>query len=1066
MIDQNTVDQIVETANIADVIGDFVDLNRKGSNLQACCPFHNEKTPSFSVSPTKGIFKCFGCGEAGGSIQFIEKYQNKTFPEALQYLADKYGIPIREEKQDPEKEKKAALKTDIIQLNQLALEFYIAKLWEPENATAAEYALSRFYNESLGLFEIGYAPKGWTNFYDHARKNNFALETILESGLVKRKDESKFYDFFINRLIFPIHNQAGQLIAFAGRIIPGEDSKYAKFMNLPDTPLYNKSKVLYGLNHSIKVIATTRSCVLVEGNPDLVKLNQIGVNNVVAPSGTALASGHINLLKRFSDKQILLYDGDAAGLNALEKNGKLLVEAGLIPYAAILPRDHDPDTWFKDLKHFNNWIGKYSTDFIAWYSEKTFRNIGQDPSKKNDAVIRVTDLLQHLTSATREIYIERITLNSKVKPKLFTDRLKELEAKARQKEKPTAVVPFGVDANDFEKWGFYEYKNAYFFRGKSGIEKLSNFTMKPIFHIDNFSDSKRIYELMNEHGYSVVVNLDMNEMTSLQGFQRNVESKGNFMFWGQMAHFQKLKLKLYEITRTCYEIENLGWQPEGFWSWANGATMPDGSFQEIDKYGIINVGDQDYFIPAFSRIYLKDKSIFLDERKFQFSDSDLTIEHWMSLFIEVHGKNAMIGFAWYLSSLFRDHILRQNDNFPLLNLFGQKGSGKNTLAYSLLSLFGKKQTEYNIHNGTKAGLAKHLEMFRNSIAFIDEYKNSLEFDKIETLKSIYNAIGRSRLNMDKGGKKETTEVNQGVIIAGQEMPTVDVALSSRMLFLQFLSKEGLSVEQKNKFEKLQELERDGLPHITVAFLKERKYFIEYYKEHYDQVMRDMLSQTTEVDLNDRLLRNACTVVASFKTLAPKFKFSFSYEQVLQHAIHVTLNHNKQIRESDEIGVFWNLLEAMLDEDILIDRWHFKIAACTKITTKTKVIELTTSTNVLKFKFNVLAKLYAEQLRRKGEKPLPQDSLQHYLMTNKHFIGVEKACRFYKTEFNKAEGKTQDIKQTTSAFCFRYDDLGINLTRELEYGSNGSTNPYNKHTDDNKTKSTIISQEADQGKLGF
>ncbi len=370
---------------------------------------------------------------------------------------------------------------------------------------------------------------------------------------------------------------------------------------------------------------------------------------------------------------------------------------------------------------------------------------------------------------------------------MFADRLNELEAQQPAKEKPNPIVPKDIDPNEFEKWGFYEENNSYHFRIKDSIVKLSNFIMKPIFHIDSIIDPKRIYELVNEHGYRVVVNLDMNEMTSLQGFQRNVESKGNFMFWGQMGQFQKLKLKLYEETRTCTEIKNLGWQKEGFWAWANGMLNNEGDFIAIDEYGIVRLNDQDYFIPAFSKIYLKDKSIFLDERKFQYKKSEITLKTWQDLYLKVHGDNAMVGFAWYIASLFRDHILYLNDNFPLLNLFGQKGSGKNTLAYSLLSLFGKKQTEFNIHNGTKPGLAKHLEIFSNSVAFVDEYKNSLDFDKIETLKSIYNAIGRSRLNMDKGGKKEITEVNQAVIVAGQEMPTIDVALSSRMIFLQFLS---------------------------------------------------------------------------------------------------------------------------------------------------------------------------------------------------------------------------------------------------------------------------------------
>ena len=480
----------------------------------------------------------------------------------------------------------------------------------------------------------------------------------------------------------------------------------------------------------------------------------------------------------------------------------------------------------------------------------------------------------------------------------------------------------------------------------------------------------------------------------------------------------------------------------------------EGNFIEIDKYGVVKHGEQDYFIPAFSKIYLNDKSIFIDERKFQYRKSEVDLKTWMDLYFKVHGENSMIAFAWYLSCIFRDHILRLNDNFPILNLFGQKGSGKNTLAYSLLSLFGKKQTEFNIHNGTKPGLAKHLEMFQNSIAFVDEYKNSLDFDKIETLKSIYNAIGRSRLNMDKGGIKETTEVNQGTIVAGQEMPTIDIALSSRMILLIFLTKEGLTEQQKKDFEKLQDMERDGLPHISVMFMKYRSYFIENYKVNYDQVMRDLLEKITDNDMNDRLLRNACSVIASFKTLSTKFDFSFSYNQLLASGVKMTVNHNKQLKQSDEIGVFWNLLEAMFDDDVLKDKWHFKVSFITSITTKSNTLKFPDGKLVLRFKFNAIAKMYSEHLRRRGEKPLPLDSLQHYLMTSKSFIGIEKSCKYSRKDFDPVERKVIEQKQTTSAFVFDYSLLGINLIRESEH-----VKDKNKF-DDNKKIETIEDDSKD------
>ena len=1042
MINQTTIDQVFEAANIEDVVGEVVKLDKSGVNLKGCCPFHDEKTPSFVVSPAKGMCHCFGCGEGGNPVSFTMKYHKINFPDAIRKLADKYNIIVNEEV-DPEFEKKREQKNNLIDFYKMAAMYFKQQLFLPDHAKALQYIKSRFTDETISQWAIGFAPKGFQKLYHWFIAQGLDDDFLISSGLVKRSSKNqKVYDFFQNRIIFPVFDQYNNIISFSGRAMPGDD-KQAKYINLSDTLTYKKSKVLYGLNLAIQPIIRTKSAIIVEGNPDAIHLHEIGINNVVAPSGTALADGQILLLQKFAEKITLLYDGDTAGQKALIKNGQKLVEKGIIPYAAILPDGEDPDSFFKDESQFNDWMNENKKDFLHHYATKLFTNIGDDPSLKNDAINKICDLLFPLSSTKQQLYLETFTKQSKIKGKLFADRLKELEARNIKPEDKKRNIPADVDANEYDKWGFYIDHNAYHFNTKSGPEKLSNFAMKPVFHIDSIIDSKRIYELVNEHGYRVVVNLDMNEMTSLQGFQRNVESKGNFMFWGQMSNFQKLKLKLYEETRTCVEVKNLGWQKEGFWAWANGMATEEGVFEEIDEYGVVRHNEQDYFIPAFSKIYISDKSIFLDERKFMYRKSPLALKTWMVLYLQVHGPNAMVAFAWYLAVVFRDHILYLNDNFPLLNLFGQKGSGKNTLAYSLLSLFGKKQTEYNIHNGTKPGLAKHLEMFRNAIAFVDEYKNSLEYDKIETLKSIYNAIGRSRLNMDKGGKKETTEVNQGVIVAGQEMPTIDVALSSRMLFLQFLTKEGLIKKQKDDFERLQNMERDGLPHLTMEFLSVRKYFTDNYKISYDSVMKTMGEATKGEDINDRLLRNMATVIAAFKTLEPRFEFSWTTEQLMAHGLQVTRDHNRQINQSDEIGVFWNLLEAMFDDNILIDGWHFQIKMTTSLKTKNRELTFESGKRVLKFKFNAIAKLYSEQIRRSGDKPLPKDSLQHYLLTNKHFLGVEKSCRFSRKDYLPSEGILIEKTQITTAFCFDYDQLEkiVNLERyDIE-----DRNPYNTAT---------------------
>ena len=1028
MIPQETIDKIFAAANIEEVIGEFVKLDRKGPRYVGLCPFHNEKTPSFTVTPAKGIFKCFGCGAGGNAVTFLMKHQGMSYPEALKYLAKKYGIAIEEKEPTPEEKKAADLRDAIRTFNELATQWFGKQLYAEAGKKALQYIGSRFDASTLKTFRIGYAPGSFTALYTWAKEQGYKDDFLLKTGLFTRSAKNgKLYDFFKDRIIFPVADKAGRIISFSGRILPDAGKDQAKYINLRETPLYHKSNVLYAINFAVSAIAKSKTAILVEGNPDAVKLHQMGIANVVAPSGTALADGQIKILRRFAEKIVLLYDGDKAGQNALRKNGKILVQQGLIPYAAVLPEDEDPESFFEDEEGFRMWLKENRQDFISWYGDRLLSSVGDDPSAKNDAITEITNLLVNLNKTKRELYITEIAKNSGLKAKLFSDKLKEMERTTPAKEEKKEFLPKGIDPNDFEKWGFYAYKNAYHFRTKSGIEKLSNFIMLPIFHVDSIVDSKRIYELINEYGYHAVIDFDMQEMTSIQAFQRNIEGKGNFLFWGSVAHFQKLKLKLYEETRTCKEVKNLGWQKEGYWAWSNGMTDTAGGFHPIDEFGVITHNDQHYFIPAFSKIYINDKSLFIDERKFQFKKRDISLNQWATLFVKVFGDNAKLGIAFWIAAVFRDHLLHIFKNFPLLNLFGPKGTGKSQMAMSLSCLFGEQQTPFNIHNGTKAGLAEHIQQFRNAFAWVDEYKNNLDYDKIETLKSIYDAIGRSRLNWDRGRKKETTEVNSAVIISGQEMPTIDVALFSRMIFLQFHQTE-FSKEEKADYDSLKQMERDGLSHLSAGLLKYRGYFEKNFFDNYTEILASFFDENKQNNIEDRILRNMATIAAAFRTLEEKIDLPFKYDDLKTVAYRAMNDQNSQISKSNEVGMFWNLIEALFDDNLLLEKWHFRIDYTDMLKLKNREMKFNNARYVLKFKFNVIYKLYAQQSRVQGIKPLPSDTLQYYLRNAKYFFGIADKTNFTLTEFDKEKNKLVTRKQNTTAYCFDYDQLPINLER--------------------------------------
>jgi len=314
--------------------------------------------------------------------------------------------------------------------------------------------------------------------------------------------------------------------------------------------------------------------------------------------------------------------------------------------------------------------------------------------------------------------------------------------------------------------------------------------------------------------------------------------------------------------------------------------------------------------------------------------------------------------------------------------------------------------------------------------WIDEYKNNIDYDKIETLKSIYDAIGRNRLNYDKGKKKETTLVNSAVILSGQEMPTADVALFSRVIFLQFHKTE-YSAEEKMNYDMLKGFEKQGLSCITAEILKHRSYFIEHYAENYDLVFKDLFSELQETIVEDRILRNWSAILASILVLSEKLELPFSYENIKSDAIKLIINQNSQIAISDEIATFWDLFEAMFDNNILIDKWHFLITYNSSIVTHTKPVVLDKPMDVLKIKFNSVFKIYSEHARRDGLKPLPATTLKYYLEKSKYFLGIEKSTKFSRKDYSAAEGRAIDTKQVTTSYCFDYEALNINLIRNLE-----------------------------------
>ena len=392
MIDRETIDRIYAAANIVDIVGDYVTLRRKGVNYEACCPFHQEKTPSFKVSPARGIYKCFGCGKSGNAINFVMESENATYPEALRIIAKRYGIEIREEKMSDEEMARNSARESMFALNAWAAEYFQRyMMYEDEGRSVGlSYfsSLRGFTDATISRFGLGFCPSQGSRFSEDARAAGYKQEFLTATGLsIERESDGALRDRFYDRVIFPIHNISGRVVGFGGRTLR-TDKKVAKYQNSPESDIYNKRRELYGLFFAKKSISQEDNAILVEGYADVISMHQAGVENVVASSGTSLTEEQIRLISRFTNNITLMFDGDSAGVKAALRGVDLILKEGMNVRIVLLPEEHDPDTFARanSSEQLRAYIKDNAQDFLAFKARLLLGEATNDPLKRTEAI--------------------------------------------------------------------------------------------------------------------------------------------------------------------------------------------------------------------------------------------------------------------------------------------------------------------------------------------------------------------------------------------------------------------------------------------------------------------------------------------------------------------------------------------------------------------------------------------------------------------------------------------------------------------------------------------------------
>lgn len=1055
MILPKSIDSLRQQLSIVDVIAQYAKLERSGGKYKCCCPLHQEKTASLVINTSTNTWHCYGCGEGGDTIAFIQKKEGLSFPDAVRFLAKQYNIILEEDTRERTQEEKEndQLREAMIATYASIQRYFVSNIHnaDEEARTAYAYATNRWGKKFVEEAGIGYAYNSFNHLLSHAKLSAISTTMLSEMGLVKTNDKGNTYDFFRGRIMLPIRDRYGRVIAYTARTI-SDSNKESKYINSPSSILYRKNRTVFGIDQASRAATKDETYVLVEGAPDVLRLQSIGIWNAVASLGSDWTNEQLTLLQHNAHKLLFLPDADTpkagnvygTGIQKVIKSATQAWELGFEVSIKEIPlgadsRKQDPDSYCKSLIAYNDLPIE---EFPVWYAKKLVQaNELSSPS----IVAAVAALIARLEKAHEiDHYVNQ--LNEVIKSKSMWNKA----IRAAQRTRSEAALKNDsynhLDINTFDRYGFQAQGNCYISIGQNGkIIRWSNFIMHPLFHITDGTNAVRLFEIINEDGENSIVEFKTEDLVSLVRFKQKVESIGNYVWLAKEDHLTKLKLFLFKVIEKAVPIYQLGWQTKGFFAFGNG--VYDGrTWQHVDKFGIVrlpNIGN--FYLPAFSSIYEQQKSLYQFERNFAHHKlGATTLRQYAQQLINVFGDNAKIGLSFLLATLFRDVVTAQTKSFPILNLFGPKGSGKSELGHSLMSFFIIENTPPNIQNSTLPALADAVAQCANALVHIDEFKNTIDIDKREFLKGLWDGTGRNRMNMDKDKKREITRVDSGIILSGQEMATADIALFSRFIFLRY-SKSEFSIEAKANFQRLKDMRRVGCSHLTLEILNHRALVETEYAHSYNRVRQDIITALNGAPVEDRISNNWASVIAAFHCLRDKLDLPFTYQDVLTIAVKGIREQNSVTKQNNELATFWDIVNYLREDGQIAMGGDFRIEeTLTFKADNTQEMIFQKSQKILYLRYKRIFELYQIHGRKIGETLLPKKSLPYYIENSPAYLGKKRSCRFWNIIQGQQQTTTvtngiypQYKKESTidQAYCFDYNKVvelyGVNLDVILE-----------------------------------
>jgi len=943
-IKKSTIEKVEDVADIVEVIGEFVQLSKKGANWFGLSPFVDEKSPSFSVSITKNLWKCFASGTSGvGALSFLMA-KNFSYPDAIKHLAQKYSIEVEYEDKEAAKKymQKEERKNELLPLMESVTKKFEESFWAlPEDHPAkVEVFQNRKYTKDLAKeYRIGYAP-GRKFIYDLCVKHGKKADA-QDIGLISEKG-----DKWVDRVIYPLtqmHHGKSIPIGVSGRRL-SEEKKYAKWMNPINSKIYQKERFWYGLDKAQASIVKSKQAWIVEGYNDVIAWQRFGITNTVASCGTSINTNQIKVLKKYCSHVIFCMDPDEAGKRSILKYVQDFLKAGFRTHVVILKDGLDPDDYVRAIEAEDEAALDHLKETKTWTDGFKFlidENKTDDEIENAQLAKDFVKLIHQIDDEVmQDIYLQWLaketgqkiaTINKYMKAQdieeLLPDRntsrefdLYELPDEVKEpleKLLPTIQRYRLFQANSMIYVQFGD-EAPYRFRS------VSNFSIEIIQHMNDEKFPKKLVRVRNIHKHESVFDMASEAINTPNSFENAITNYGNYQWRGKREDHQLLKSYLFDGMGTGRQVEVLGWQPEGFWVWNNLVITEEGEKLDIDKNGCFDYKGVAYYTPSANSIFSSNHYKYDAQKRFISINTKTTFFDIAKRTFDVHGNHGLMGILFGISSIFQDIVVKELSSFPILFLYGPPSSGKDQLAEVVQGFMGMPQTAINLEGSastTKAQI-REFAQFGNGISQLSEYKpGDPGIDGI--LKGLWDRRGYKRGNIESHVGTDSIPILSSAIITSNFYPDQE-ALITRLVS-NLMDRTTFSEQEDKHYAELSDLIKKGFSGLTNEFMKYRKDVEDQFKAQFRAFKSFLKEQNPNV--NSRMIQNLSVFGAIYKITSNYIEFPYNMSDIMKVFGKVLQMQMNKLDSASIINRFWDCFLASLrgnHTDILIAGRDFRL----------------------------------------------------------------------------------------------------------------------------------------------